>query len=202
VGVFANQPAPVASLSKHLATYALLCALFIVILTTRATGPHSRTVAAEGHTYLPELADSAAIVVGPFRLQGRPSNLEVGISTNLSNAWTYFSVSLLNLDSGSAVHFGRAVSYYFGRDADGSWREGSPRSRPRVPSVPAGEYLLRIVPEGPTPTDYTVTLRRDVPQLSSFLIAFIALTLPLVAAVFFRAGFESTRWAESDYAAE
>ena len=71
-----------------------------------------------------------------------------------------------------------------------------------VPSVPPGNYYLRIEPEGETfhrPISYVVTLKRDVPQISFFGIASLALVIPAAFLTWRAMSFEHLRWAESDY---
>jgi hypothetical protein len=202
-GVFANQPSPVGSVRKAASTFAALAALWIGVVVARTVLPHSGVILEEAHRYQPALGDTAApVVVGPFRLEGRTSNLEVELRANVDNSWIYFTGSLLNPATGVAVNFGREVAYYYGVDGGSRWSEGSTRERPRIPSVPPGEYLLRIVPEGPTDTEYWVQLRRDVPQASHFLVAILALALPVAFVGIRHANFELQRLQESDYAPE
>ena len=65
----------------------------------------------------------------------------------VDNSWIYLSMALINDESGVAYDFGREVSYYHGRDSDGSWSEGSTSDEAVLPSIPAGRYYLRIEPE-------------------------------------------------------
>ena len=67
----------------------------------------------------------------------RDSNLELTISTNLTNNWTYFNFALINSDTGDALDFGREVSYYYGTDSDGRWTEGSAVDVATLSTVPA-----------------------------------------------------------------
>jgi hypothetical protein len=134
----------------------------------------------------------------------------VTISTDLKNDWAYFNLALINEATGQAYDFGREVSYYFGRDSDGSWSEGRARDRVIVPSIPPGRYYLRVEPEmaaeGSTPgfsdhrVGYRIQIRRDVPNNFFFWIAALLLLIPPVFASLRGIGFESARWRESDYA--
>ena len=63
------------------------------------------------------------------------------INTDLNNDWAYLSLALINEDTGVAYDFGKEISYYYGRDSDGSWSEGG-RSGKRVPSGSACRSLL------------------------------------------------------------
>ena len=113
-------------------------------------GASSQTLAANPHlkVMFGYSTDASECEVEPFAVEGsRPTTVEVAFDTNLSNNWTYFNVALVNLDTGSALDFGKEVSYYFGRDSDGNWTEGSRRGVVRVPSVDPGSYYLRVETE-------------------------------------------------------
>ena len=95
------------------------------------------------------------------------------------------------------------MSYYYGRDSDGNWSEGSRRDRAVLPSVPAGQYFLRVLPEAEVPTsflEYRIVVRRDVPTLTPYLFCLALLALPPILVALRAWGMESARWKESDYA--
>lgn len=201
VGVFANQPSPHAGSAKaSWVTLAMLAVLLAAMFIARTTLPNSTRVLSEAYAYDARQPDSSVAVLGPFTLEGRASNLEVALETNVNNAWVYYTISLLNLETGETFDFGREVSYYYGRDGGESWSEGDQDERPRIPSVPAGQYMLRIMPEGPTTVQYRATLRRDVPAGMHFLFALLLLATPAAWTGFRHMVFEGTRWQESDYA--
>ena len=107
------------------------------------------------------------------------------------------------MSQGVNYEFGREVSYYHGRDSDGNWSEGSRRDRAVLPSVPAGQYFLRVLPEAQVPTDfleYRIVVRRDVPILFPYLLGLVLLAVPPVFLGLRAWGMESARWKESDYA--
>jgi hypothetical protein len=141
-----------------------------------------------------------------FSLQGRTSNVRLTIDTDLSNNWAYFNVALINEQTGTAYDFGREVSYYSGYDSDGSWSEGSTRDRTTIPAVPSGQYYLRVQPELGTdnrlPLTFVLTLHRDVPSVTYFVVVLGLLAIPPIFAAFRHHAFEQMRWRESDYAPE
>ena len=151
----------------------------------------------------------ASFVTEPFELKGRTSNVELVVKTDLRNESAYFSFALINEATGQAYDFGREVSYYFGRDSDGSWSEGRPQETVIIPSVPPGRYYLRVEPEmepqGATPgfkdrrVNYRIQVRRDVPNNAFFWITALLLLAPPVFTTLRSVGFESKRWKESDY---
>jgi hypothetical protein len=141
-----------------------------------------------------------SVVTEPFELTGRPANVKVELYTDLSNSWSYFTMALVREDGGAAVEFGREVSYYHGRDADGAWREGAPQDEVYVPAVPAGRYRLVVEPEPGTPRmRYAVRIRRDVPRHGYFWAALGLLAAPLAGVALLATRFEWRRWQESDH---
>ncbi|MGB7863789.1 MAG: hypothetical protein WCF74_10410, partial [Candidatus Sulfotelmatobacter sp.] len=110
---------------------------------------------------------------------------------------------LINQDTGQAYDFGREVSYYHGYDSDGFWSEGKQDDSVAIPSVPPGNYYLRVEPESDSGRGtiwYSITATRDVPQMSFFGLAFLALLVPAALITWRSLNFEHLRWAESDYA--
>jgi hypothetical protein len=145
----------------------------------------------------------ASFVTDVFELKGHTSDLELDTRADLNNNWIYLNYALINQETGQAYDFGREISYYSGYDADGAWTEGSHSDSVAIPSVPPGSYYLRIEPEsdfGKGALSYSITAKRDVPQMSFFGIAFLALLLPAGLLTWRSMNFEHLRWAESDYA--
>jgi hypothetical protein len=204
VGVFANQPSPhTGRPGRYWRLFlAMAGALALVALIRFATAARQEVFAGD-YAYASAQAGESAFVTPVFDVPGHTSNLEVGIDTDLSNDWLYLSLALISADTGTAYDFGREVGYYFGRDSDGSWTEGSQQERALLASVPPGRYYLRVEPEGATAgrtVRYRLRLRRDVPSLSIFLVALVLLAVPPSLATWRAAAFETKRWAESDHA--
>ena len=203
-GVFENQPDDYAPAAKDLsALFGIFTLLLLVLLMGRMATAGNTKVFEESFQFRPGGGDSSALVTKVFPITGRTSNVEVDISADVSNSWAYFNLALINEGTGKAIDFGREVSYYFGSDADGSWSEGSSADRSFLPTVPAGNYFLRVQPEGPADVrrflTYRIVLRRDVPRLTWFLIALALLAAVPLIAVFRAWGFETKRWKESDH---
>ena len=205
VGVYASQPSPHVERSRGM--WALFIMLFVAlaVMLVAANGlTAKRTVLDEEHLYVrpADTVPEDAWVSEPFDLGGRTSNVEVRTQANVNNGWLYFRYALIEESSGRAFDFGRELSYYSGVDQGEAWSEGSRSDRTIVPSVPAGRYYLRVAVEGAPDIEsagYAVTLRRDVPLNSYFLIALLALLVPPAIATMQHASFESSRWSESDY---
>jgi len=201
-GVYANQPSPYVDRAKRMAlTAALVIPAFLLLWFGRSTFVGSEAVLAEAHRYTPP-PDSAVVVLGPFQLDGRTSNLAVEARTDVSNNWVYFNYALVNTATGAVREFGREVSYYFGRDGGESWSEGSQGDKALVPRVAAGQYMLRVAPEGPTPTSYTIMIVRDAPVHLLWIGTLVLLLLPPGFVLLRHFSFKSQRWAESDYTSD
>ena len=184
---------PAISLRRRRPSDVLLVHLLFAVFAQR------RLVADVIGAYRPAVADSALVVSEPFSLDGRTSNVMVEISTDLSNRWAYFTLTLVNEDTGVAKTFGREVGYYFGRDSDGSWSEGANWDRAYLPSVVSGSYVLLVEAEAPSPVSWRVRLTRDVPRPLWVWLALGAMLVPPALFLWRRAVFESRRWSESDH---
>jgi hypothetical protein len=204
VGVYENQPSPLRANTKAVWN---ICGVFlagvIVLLAALYSAAGNQRVFQHTYTFSPDAAaEGASFVSDEFQLQGRTSDVEIHTNTDLNNNWIYLNYALINQDTGQAFDFGREVSYYSGYDEDGSWTEGNREDTAVVASVPPGNYYLRVEPEsdrGHGSISYAITITRDVPQLSFFGIAFIALVIPAGLITWRSMNFEHLRWAESDY---
>ncbi len=201
-GVFANQPSPYSGQPGRMwRLFAAFAALLVLVLLYRAVFAAREPVFSGTYTFTPGAGD-ASFVTPEFAVSRGPSNMAVDVETDLANNWTYFNLALIDTGTGEAFDFGEEVSYYFGRDSDGSWTEGSRRGSVMLPQVPAGRYYLRVEPETDAaqraPVRYTIRLQRDVPIYWPYLVALGLLAVPplLVSARALR--FEGRRSAESD----
>jgi hypothetical protein len=204
IGVYENQPSPVSENVKGIWSAFLAFALLLLFLMAGFDFASSKTTVFDSSYRLNagEPKGEASFVTDVFELGGRTSNVQITTSASVDNSWIYMNYALINQDSGQAWDFGREVSYYHGYDSDGSWTEGSRRDTVVIPSVPAGHYYLRIEPEVDArhpPISYSVQVKRDVPVLGFFGIAFLALLLPAIAITWRSMNFERMRWAESDH---
>jgi hypothetical protein len=203
-GVYENQPSPVDKNVKGIWAGFLAFAILLLVLMAGFDLVSSKGTAFESSYRLDagEPKGEASFVTNVFELEGRTSNVEVTTTANVDNSWIYLNYALINQDSGQAWDFGREVSYYHGYDSDGSWTEGSEKDNVVIPSVPAGHYYLRIEPEVDPkhpPIVYSIHVKRDVPVLGFFGIAFLALLFPALAITWRAINFERMRWAESDH---
>ena len=205
-GVFSNQPNPHTARSGGVVRVCLtlLAALFLMLVANCSMAGNA-TVFESRYQYDRGGEDSvSAFVTQPFTLEGRPSNVEVELNSELDNDWVFFAVSLINDSTGTAREDTKQLSYYYGSDSDGSWSEGSRRGRMKFASVPPGRYFLRVAAEGGEPAkpsvDYSLRVKRDVPGYGFYALAFVAIVIPAFLLWIPAASFEQRRWAESDSA--
>jgi hypothetical protein len=202
VGVFANQPSPYAGrASYYWGLFAVLALLLLLVGAARITAA-AREPVFSNHYFYRVGAPGASFVTPVFEIRGHPSNVEIATTANVLNNWIYFDFALINVDTGDALDFGREVSYYFGTDSDGHWSEGAQRDLAVFPTVTPGHYYLRVEPQTDAtspPVSYSITLRRDVPSPTYYLIGLGCLLVPPLIVSFRSAAFEARRWQESDY---
>jgi len=200
VGVGAAQPSPFQPHSRRVgllllafAAAAVLIQLLFLLLAQQ------KLVLDAAWEYDPRVPATASVESELFTVTGRPSNLVVEISSTLQQSWAYFTLTLVNEETGAARTFGREVAYYFGRDSDGAWSEGAPWDRVWLPTVPAGRYLLLVEPESPRPVNYRVRLIRDVPRALWLWLALGVLLVPPLVFWWRQWRFEYRRWEDSDH---
>lgn len=203
-GVFANQPTPTGNtvgstwrtwLWLNVALAALVL-LFVILSPGHVAFSNHYAYAQSAQT---AQSNNTAFVTPTFQLNGRESNVELSIHTDLDNNWAYFNFALINDQTGQTFDFAREVSYY--HDSDGS--EGSRNNSVIVPGVPSGRYYLRVQPEMETNSAfmrYELEIRRNVPNYAFFGIAALLLLIPPILTTFRRGSFEAARWRESDFA--
>lgn len=206
-GIYANQPSPyrgrIASVWK---TWLMLAGLLFLTVIGLAIVSPNEEVFRQRYSFDAANKSEASFVTSGFELKGRPSNVEIEINTSLANDWAYFSLVLINDATGDAYDTGKEVSYYFGRDSDGSWTEGSKNATATIPNVPSGHYYLRVEPEMNDDNqahtmNYDITVKRGVPGAGLFIASFFLLLIPPIFVSWRAFSFENTRWAESDYGA-
>ncbi len=199
-GIFANQPSPYGgNVGSSWGTWLWLnVGLAGLVFLFMFLSP-GRVAFSDHYAYSQGVKSDSAFVTPTFALDGRNSNVELSIHTDLDNNWAYFNFALINDQTGQTFDFAREVSYY--HDSDGS--DGNRNNNVIIPSVPSGQYYLRVEPEmeaGSPYVRYELELRRNVPNYGFFGVAALLLLIPPVLATFRKHSFEAARWRESDYA--
>ncbi len=204
-GVFANQPNRFRGPARSIGvTAVLLHVAMIAMLVLNVATAGNQVVLSQAYTYDRADSTNATLVTPTFELTGRPSRVALTLDTDVDNNWAFFTLSLINEQTGDVREVEQQVSAYHGTDSDGSWSEGGQRETVHLSSVPSGRYFLRIAAEGGEfgrpPVRYTLVVKRDVPSYLLYFFAALALIVPTVLALFPWASFEGRRWSESDYA--
>ena len=202
-GVYENEPSPVATnVAQIWAAFAVFAILLFALMIGFEMFARKEPVFQETYRWERAKAGELSFVTDGFELKGRPSTVEVKTSAPVSNQWIYLNYALINDDTGQAWDFGREVSYYYGRDSDGSWTEGKQQDVVVIPSVPPGHYYLRIEPEADPALrviPYTISVTRDVHPMGIYGLAFLALLIPALLISWRAYAFERSRWSESDH---
>ncbi|HYR12435.1 MAG TPA: DUF4178 domain-containing protein [Longimicrobium sp.] len=197
-GVFANQPSPHGHTGWMWLAFLVFAAALVAMLMV--SGTRAREVYAGRGTYVTaDPAEQNVLVTDPFTITGRPSRLQVKVDTDVSNAWAFFEMTLVDEQTGRTREFSREVVYYYGLDQGVHWSEGSPRGTATVPRVAPGRYRLVVAPQGSSNVRYSIRAVHATPSRSLYLLAVLALLVPPVWRLAGRHGFERGRWMESDY---
>ena len=203
VGIYENQPSPLsADTTKIWLAFAGFLVVLVVMFIAFESFARNDQVIQGSYAFDTNVRGDSSFVTDVFELKGHTSDLDLTTASDVNNNWIYLNYALINQDTGQAYDFGREVSYYYGYDSDGSWTEGSHSDSVAVPSVPPGNYYLRIEPEsdfGHGTISYSISAKRDVPQASFFGLALLALLVPAGLITWRSMNFEHLRWAESDY---
>jgi hypothetical protein len=210
VGVFANQPSPHSgTIGKAWQRYLFWTMLLIALQLFWVVFHSNKTVFEQTFSYTQQATPGGenSFVTEVFQVPGRTSNLRVELRTNLNNNWAFFQLTLLNADTAVAYDFSRQVSYYHGIDSDGGWTEGRAQDAVVLPSIPPGNYYMRIEPEmdtaaariRPNSVVYRVNVIRDVTTWLFFFLGMLLLLVPPIWTTIRTVSFETQRWAESDY---
>ncbi len=206
-GIYSNQPNPLPPASGMWKLMGLFSVLLLVAMVVSLVFHSNSKVFESKYYFIPGSAEPS-FVTPVFDMPGGDKNVQIDIKTDLENDWAFFSFALINEQTGIAYDFGKEVSYYHGRDSDGSWSEGDRGDKVTIGGVPGGKYYLRVEPEmektlsspvfGGKRVNYQVTVVRDVPVIWPYFLAWPFLLIPPLFATIRRSNFETKRWAESD----
>jgi len=199
-GIYANQPSPHREAAKAVRRWTWYFALALVGLYVLAVVFSANKVVFRGsYRFHPGAPGERSFVTPIFNVDGRATNVEVNIHTDIESSWIYFQLALINDDTGQAWDWGREVSKY--------GDEGSNSDSSIVSLVPSGRYYLRVEPEWTpepggssiaSPVNYSIVVKRDVPVYWPLLAAFPLLLIPALYYTWRDASFETRRWLESD----
>jgi len=206
IGVFANQPNPLAERHRRiwrlfwpLALAATCVQLFFYFFV-------SAQVVLEQPVVLSALNDDASLTTKEFVLDRPVRSLRVKHSTNVDNNWVGLNTTLVEKNTGEAYQGAQEISYYSGSEGGESWSEGSRDDAIAFRNVPAGAYYLVIEYELGGDRNYNANygvvdtvevIRNPVPWSNYILVILFLLAFPLFSR-WRRNAFEAERWNESD----
>ena len=211
-GVFANQPNPHnGAAAAGCTVFFLLLGLLILLMGWRMVSADRERVFSQQYTWQPGAAEQA-FVTAPFTLSDS-GTLQIDLSASVDNNWLGLDLALINLDTGTAYNVDQSLEFFSGVEGGESWTEGSRQTGVFLREVPAGQYYLRVEPEGPSatqaavgttpvsivPIGYAITVTRDVPSYLPYLLAMLVLLLLPLLAGWRSLSFEARRDAEGDY---
>lgn len=204
-GVSANQPAPGSSYRTTLSWYTLYFAVAIIAVHLFVAATARRElIISNSYNFNRTFASGNTIVTEPFELRGVSRNLQLVAEAPVDNSWISLDVSLVKADGSEFDDAVLEVAYYHGSDSDGSWSEGGRLANVVLPSVPAGNYYLRIDHTADpgwsiTSIPYKLTVRRDVPYNGNMVVGLLLALMPTGLMWVIKLFFENRRWQESDY---
>ncbi len=201
VGIFANQPNPRAGrVWPMVRTFLALAGLLVLLAIVRLVTADRERVFSGNYTFRPTVPESA-FVTDPFTLS-EAGTVQLQLGARVSNSWLGFDLALINMSTGDAFNVEDEISFYNGVEGGEAWSEGSTTASKLLRSVPAGQYYLRVDPEGPVngpEVPFSIRVRRDVPSLLPYVLGLLLLCIPPIVSAVRWASFEGRRMQESDY---
>ncbi len=206
-GVYLNQPSPYGASKRWTRITYVATAVALVVLQIFTASTASEKVVFEKQLRFSGVDTTThSFISDPIKIEdGKETNLEVQLATDVSNSWIAFDADLLNETTGDQFAIPLGASYYYGRDSDSDWSEGSRTNDVLLNDISPGTYRLNVeVPKGNWDDKlYTANCQfrvvRDVPVYANFFFALLILAVLVIAYELFVRSFEVKRWSESDY---
>ncbi|KUF12462.1 DUF4178 domain-containing protein [Pseudoponticoccus marisrubri] len=79
-----------------------------------------------------------------FETDASMNLISIDLQTDVTNGWAFFELELEDAEGETLFEGGREVSYYFGRDSEGTWTEGSRSGTLTFRSPAAQSYTLHV----------------------------------------------------------
>lgn len=165
-------------------------------------------------TVRPDQFQNEYVTEDHFTIHGENALCEAEFHGQVSNSWEYLQVAVLNSQDEIVVDFSAELSYYTGRDSEGTWTEGSQRDRVPFKLKSPGDYRFLILGQANVGTNetpgnvlacgvpVTITIREGI-VLTRYYLAFALFCIAWLGIEIVRKlSFEGSRWAESDAAGD
>ncbi|QJB42380.1 DUF4178 domain-containing protein [Chitinophaga oryzae] len=201
VGVAPAQPARFnVDAQRFLKGTLVFCILALIIQTVYSFNSKKVPVFSD-RIYLDTANVSKPVVSPSFKLEGKTSNLEVQLETDVDNSWCEVEVNLVNEQTGKETAFVVGAEFYSGVSEGESWSEGSRMQKEFVCSVPEGSYhFVTTFSKGDDrrPVNIGLTAWWDVPSWWNAVLLSVLMTIVAVIIWAIRRSFEARRWAGSN----
>ena len=205
IGIAPNQPSSTgASTSKALAVAFIALACLIVAQAFAASTAANRLLI-DRVIQASAFQRETPYITDDFDIPGRSGNLEITVAARVSNDWLEIEAEFVNQDTQERFNALETIEFYYGRDSDGDWTEGSQSAWDILSAVPGGRYRLFLTADagafskGQT-AQYRLTVVRDAPEWSNFWTAFLMLAAAIALLLYRQWWFEQRRWANSSIA--
>lgn len=205
-GVGPNQPSPWGnSFKKVKNAFFIFIALIVACQFVHILASGNKIGASFAGTYTRGTGPGEGLMttLEGFVVEPGEKNIEISLSTNITNNWFELSGQLIDEDGDEIRDFDLGTEFYSGLDADGSWSEGSQRASLFIPAIPAGKYKILFSytgledPMGSQSISALVEIKKDVPMWQNFLIALTLLGSVFGLFALLVHSFESKRWSNS-----
>lgn len=203
-GVASNQPGPYQEKLGKIGVVAALAVMgmFAVQIVTSVASDNAQVYVAQASIspYQKYQTLSTRSLTLP-----KDSNVFIRTSAPVQNDWIELDLSLVNEETNQEYEITQGIEYYYGYDGGESWSEGKQYEETFISRVPKGNYRLLIdadagAYQSGSPADFSVEVKRDVPNWSNFWITLLLLMSYPFFVILRHWRFESKRWSESDYA--
>ncbi|MCB9852346.1 MAG: DUF4178 domain-containing protein [Phycisphaerales bacterium] len=205
-GVAPHQPFKRSQFSRQSMGVMGLFAIVFTMATFWSLGKSGEKV---GHMVIgPDKFRTEYVTDDHFTIREKDALCEAEFYADVSNSWEYFDVAVINSDDEVVLDFSAELSYYSGRDSEGSWTEGSKTDNVPFKLEKPGDYRFLILGQagtGETPMagygiPVSITIREGIVLTRYYLFFALFCIAWLAIEVFRKLSFEGRRWAESDAA--
>lgn len=206
IGVYANQPNPLAERHRRVCSVFWKLALTAVVVQLAFAFLFASQVVLEQQLVFSALNEEATLRSQDFVLSSRARTLLVRHGTDLNNNWLSLSSTLIEKNTGEAYTGVQEISFYSGSSGSEGWSEGSPSDEMVFRAIPPGTYYLVI--------DYelgsdrraavvdTLAVVRNPAAWSNLVLVLVFLAVFPLFSRWRRNAFEARRWNESDLAGD
>ncbi|MFK7968966.1 MAG: DUF4178 domain-containing protein [Bacteroidia bacterium] len=196
-GIGANQPNPAKPIFNQILPIwvVLAAALTVMQFMFVGTSNKEKVFTTNNSTNIEKLEVKSDTVL----INGKTSNLEVSLTSSVSNQWVEIEGTLTALKGELEYGFLVGNSYYYGVSGGESWSEGDKKKSRVMNNVEPGKYLLKYTIYSPLKNSqqkisYALNLTRDVPIWSNYILFIVLLSIPVILLFMWQSSFESSRW--------